>query len=600
MIYAGFIKYGQQHIQADQLVKVIGSKSQSGTTIVQNNNIILCYGKLSQNQDLDSIWENPSSLLIGRAFNREKSKALPINEFKSFTNMDTHTVLEKIWGKYIYIHNNSLTEQVEVITDSTGQLPFFYYRFLDGGVLFSSNIELIYKVLTRKQEYNWNYICSYLIYGNSSSIETPFKDIYELPPACCLTLNERELKITPFWNPLKSYKNQALQEQDAVSVLKSTLKPWLEPYNNIYVSLSGGLDSSSIVYCLNDCVKMDQNVKAINYFHSQVKTSNESIYARKVCEETGIELIELDISDSLPFDETKKKQPLKPNKPFPAMVSSRWIETIFESISSVGSSSFISGHGSDHIFMRPPSKNSTVDYIIENGIKGYIEKLEGISAFYRDPHVSTLKENLKGLLSYWFSHLPNKRSLKNGLVGVPEWIKPKAHNTVTKQFFHPIYSSLHKRTLPGKYAQIDLLYEGIASIQVELENQADPTYYPFLYQPVTEFALSFPTYNLFKNGYDRYPLRKSVSDVFQTNTVWRRDKSQTTGLFQLGLKRNLEKVLKFCLEGHCVKNGFIEKEELSKTIHLIANGDIKNLWPFLYIASMEMFFNSWDNQENVG
>ena len=95
-----------------------------------------------------------------------------------------------------------------------------------------------------------------------------------------------------------------------------------------------------------------------------------------------------------------------------------------------------------------------------------------------------------------------------------------------------------------------------------MRNQIDPTYYPFLYEPVVEFALSFPTYELFDKGYDRYPLRKAVSEIFKTDTVWRRDKSQTTGLFQLGIKQNLDHVLDICLKGHFVKQGLIDKEGL--------------------------------------
>ena len=58
-------------------------------------------------------------------------------------------------------------------------------------------------------------------------------------------------------------------------------------------------------------MKKDQTLNALNYFHSQVKSSNELVHARKVCEETGIELIEIDASNSLPFDPSTTKQPLK-------------------------------------------------------------------------------------------------------------------------------------------------------------------------------------------------------------------------------------------------------------------------------------------------
>ena len=185
-----------------------------------------------------------------------------------------------------------------------------------------------------------------------------------------------------------------------------------------------------------------------------------------------------------------------------------------------------------------------------------------------------------------------KRQPKNTQDEIPGWIKQALHQQTSSDFVHPIYETLSKKILPGKYDQVDALYEGFASIHVEI-NPIVPTCYPYLYEPVIDFALSFPTYDLFKKGYDRYPLRKAVSGRFKTNTVWRSDKSETTGIIQLGVKKNLEHVLELCLEGQFVKQGFIDKEELHQTILLISNGGIEHLWPFIHLASAEIFLNTW-------
>ena len=192
-----------------------------------------------------------------------------------------------------------------------------------------------------------------------------------------------------------------------------------------------------------------------------------------------------------------------------------------------------------------------------------------------------------------------RRCLKEKIKGLPKWMKKDLIQKSSPAFSHPIYDHLPQSILPGKYDQIDALYEGLASIHTEMMEQADPTFYPFLYEPVVEFALSFPIYELFEKGYDRYPLRKAVSDTFKTDTVWRRDKSQTTGLFQLGVKQNLEKVLDICLNGHFVKQGLIDKEGLYQTITPIGNGDVKHLRPFMHVASVEMFLRYWDEKKFV-
>ncbi|HQS84543.1 MAG: hypothetical protein B7Y25_06555 [Alphaproteobacteria bacterium 16-39-46] len=598
MIYAGVLNFSSLSVAEDCLTKAVGSFTSYPPTVISKDTLILCYGKLSKIQDMDDVWQNNASILMGRAFEKENSCALKKETFKEFSHLNKEDVLKKIWGKYIYINIHKEPSQFDIVIDSTGQLPFFYYTFPNGNILFASDIEIIFKVLSQKTDYNWPYLYSYLIYGNSSSVETPFKNIFELPPACSLKITKNERKTSPFWNPLDSYKTPDAPKKEAVSILQSTLKPWIEPYETVCVSLSGGLDSSSLVYCLKDIVKKDQTLKALNYFHSQIKSSNELIHARKVCEETGIDLIEVDASESLPFKPSHKTRPLNPNKPFPGLISLCWLETIFNNISSTGSFTFISGHGSDHIFMRPPSQKSISDYIIEKGLKGSKDQFKGMAHFYRDPLFSLFKLNFKTLFSHFLGMKKEKSYVKDQLNDVPTWIKKELLKNASCVYSHPMDASLTRKILPGKKDQIDALYQGFSSIQIEMMDQAAPTFYPFFYEPVIEFALSFPTYELFDKGYDRYPLRKSVSDSFKTETVWRRDKSQTTGLFQLGVKNNLEHVLELCLEGHFVKTRLIDREALQKTIMLIGNGDPTHMWPFIHLASVEMFLKYWDERKS--
>lgn len=596
MIYVGYLNVGSQAVKEENLIKAVSAFSQDTPRVVRKNGLVVCYGKISNSHDRDSLWENASSLMIGRVFDKERSCTLKEEAFKQLSSLSKEEMLNKVWGKYIYLRSNPNGTQFDIVVDSTGQLPFFYYPFPDGSLLFSSDLEVLFKALGERPDFNWEYLCSYMIYGNSSAILTPFENVFELPPACSLSVAKNDRKTLPFWKPLGSYKNPDIQTQDTVSVLQNTLKPWVQEYKSICVSLSGGLDSSSLVYCLKNIVTRDQNLFALNYFHSQVKSSNELVHARQVCKETGIELIEVDASSCLPFDPTHKKHPLKPNKPFPGLVSLKWLDVIQDHIPATDPFTFISGHGSDHIFMRPPSKKSTADYLLEKGLKGYKGQLESVAHFYRDPLYAIFKENADSLWTHLCSFHPNKRDIRKPVDETPEWVKETIRQNTSSDFIHPIYDHLPKKILPGKYDQVDAVYEGLASIHMAMESQIDPTYYPFLYEPVVEFALSFPTYELFKEGYDRYPLRKSVSDTFKTDTVWRRDKSQTTGLFQLGMKRNLDHILDLCLNGHFVKQGLVEKEGLQHTISLISNGDIKHMWPLMHLASTELFLRYWDEK----
>ena len=586
MIYAGTIQFGANLSNAtnNRICISLQNYFNRKPNIIKKGCLTLFCTKVSELQDLDKIYENNSSVLIGRIFDKDTKK-----QAISFHDLSKEKILDKIWGRYIYFCVSKNRCQYEIITDISSQLPFYYYTYEDGSIIFASSIDVFFKITSHTPEKNWTYIWSYLTHGNTSTTQTAFKNLKELPPGCnAIVKKEAKTEIKPFWNPTSLYNSHYIK-YDAVSVLNTSLKSWIAPYKNVCISLSGGLDSSAIAYCVNDIKTGNQNLSALNFFHSAIQSSNEVHYARKVSQETGIKLIEIDISNYLPFSPFDKNYLLKPNKPFPGLSNLGWLDMVQANIPFEESCIFISGHGSDQIFMRPPSKRSILDYIIINGLTGSSKYLKNVMGFYTESFFSIFQENIVPFISYYLKN----SSYKTYNNTYPDWINPSLRSKAFDGYMHPIHSSyLSKKILPGKYNQIEALLQAIATTPQDI-NQDRHTYYPFLNIPMIEFALNLPSYELFNASYDRYPLRQAVCSKFKTDTVWRRSKSQTTGVSQLGIKKNLEYILSICLEGELVREGFIDKDKLYKTIILVSNGDTKDMWSLTHIFSCELFFNIW-------
>jgi asparagine synthase (glutamine-hydrolysing) len=208
MIYVGLLHLNEKsrcEIDENKLVSTLTLYA-SAPTFLKKQFLTLCYSRRSEQHDKDEVGGNETTLLMGRIFDKASSSVLKLNDFEVLSGRTKEEALEKIWGKYVYIKGNQEGSEFEVVIDSTGQLPFFYYFLPNGDVLFSSDIEILFKVLSQKPVLNWAYLSSFILYGNSSAIITAFKNVFELPPGCCLKLTKNEHKTELFWNPLSSNK----------------------------------------------------------------------------------------------------------------------------------------------------------------------------------------------------------------------------------------------------------------------------------------------------------------------------------------------------------------------------------------------------------
>lgn len=555
---------------------------------IRKDRITLFVGSPPSINDKDSIIQLEDTIFVGRVFHKETCKSITKNDLEDISKQEHfNDLVNDYWGKYL-VFKLCANNTVKIIRDPTGQLPLFYYSDKEGNYLFSSDIQIIFDFLGRQTHFNWAYLSSYILNGCSYSTQTPFEDINELPPGYRVTFSNKLPLLQVSWDP-RLYYTKSNTRRNLVKTISGTLKAWTENYENIGLSFSGGLDSSALLYCLKEVLEPDQKLLAYNYFNSNVQMSNELKYAKKICLDLEVELIELDFADTLAMDEPSDSLVVRPNKPSPGLLSLKQEEIIRNHLAVDSSLLLISGHGGDNVYMHPPSQNSLIDYYYECGFTGLMSKFEEIASFYRKPLLNILGNNLRALLRIKENE---SKKLKNCT-----WIKKEllklASNDVDYQQNEKFLSTL---ALPGKSEHIHYIKSAFPTIYLNLADYTNPIFYPFLYQPIMEHALSIPSYELYQKGFDRYPLRKAISEHFDANTVWRRDKGQTTGMFQLAVKKNIEKIKNLCSSGQFCKMGLINKDLLFRHIDEVSNGSTKSLWPLVNIISAEMFLVYWENK----
>ena len=125
MIYVGLFHFNDDLNTTHELSSVLESYTANPPSLIRKKQFTLCYGKLSNMNDMDEAWENESSILLGRIFNKVERPSFNKKSFESLFHFSQEEALNGKWGKYIYITHNEKNSEFEVMLDSTGQLPFF-------------------------------------------------------------------------------------------------------------------------------------------------------------------------------------------------------------------------------------------------------------------------------------------------------------------------------------------------------------------------------------------------------------------------------------------------------------------------------------------
>jgi len=597
MIIAGVFNRNNENT-INKLDSIVNSKICEGKVYFKNKFIDVIAGKTSSFINQGDIISLDHSLLIGKVFKSDNYNPVKKEDFEKQSEISNQNFIKKYWGNYIYI--TASDKEVTILRDPVGQIPLFYTKLYSGECLFSSDVETLVYMMKTRPGFNWKYISSYALHVFITTEQTAFNGIYELPHGCQLSYNpEKGLTDTSIiWNPLDylyGYKGAQKAMDDIVNISSSVIESWTRSADIISLDFSGGTDSTSILLLLNKILKKNDKIKLINRFHPDVSSSDERKYARNISSALGLQLIEFDHSESLPYDLVYKAPRFKPNWPTSLLSYQKVNNDISALMEESKNVTYISGHGGDHIFMCPPPITSICDYLIEKGTKGINIKVKELYAIFREPIFLMARNLVDGLISYYLYSKYNQSIYVINKIKSAPWFNNDIYLLEKEMSYHPFfYKENTTKSLPGKFWLIESIYSGLSTIKTDIRDDGtNPIFFPLFSQPLIELALSIPTYDSYGYGYDRYLYRKAISDKFKNNAVWRQDKGETSGIDQRGLKRNEKHILELCLDGKLVKEGLVNKEKLHIGILEIMNGQTDYLWAVTDIICAEIFMNYW-------
>jgi len=268
---SGIINFNDKPVKEDQIRTMMQQMKHRGPDdegTFFDNNVGLGFVRLSI-LDLSPAGHQPMFSHNGKyviIFNGEVYNYIEIREelkykYEFKTGTDTEVILaayqewgekclDKFNGMFSLVIYDTISKEIFAARDRFGIKPFYYYQD-EERFIFASEIKSILPLIDNKKP-NDKIIYDYLLFNRTSHTEeTFFKNIKKLQHGFWLKINNNNVIFNKWYNLIdKISDNTSLSPEEYRELFKDSLKLRLRSDVPVGVTLSGGIDSSSIVASL--------------------------------------------------------------------------------------------------------------------------------------------------------------------------------------------------------------------------------------------------------------------------------------------------------------------------------------------------------------
>ena len=220
------------------------------------------------------------------------------------THSDTETIVhlyeehgsdcvKKLRGMFGFAIYDQPRRKLLLARDRLGIKPM-HYAFVNGRLLFGSEIKSILAVAPELAEINSDALKQYLYFGYIPDPLTAFQKIKKLPPGHVLEFEKGQVKVSQYWDLPQYDTHSPKSEEECLEELEHRLteavRIRLIADVPLGAMLSGGTDSSTVVALMAKTSSAAVKTFSIGFKHADF---NEAPYARMVAERFGTEHHEL-------------------------------------------------------------------------------------------------------------------------------------------------------------------------------------------------------------------------------------------------------------------------------------------------------------------
>lgn len=397
-----------------------------------------------------------------------------------------------------------------------------YYRTSEDGICWSTVPDPLLDFDDRDLTLDEEYLAGWLASFPAAHL-TPYREIRRVPPASSVTIRPCGQRMCRYWEfdarKRIEYSDDRDYERHFLEVFRQSVKRRLYSSSPILAELSGGMDSSSIVFVADTLTKesAQPSVDTISYYDDREPHWNERPWFEKVEAHRGRPGLHIDLSlvQSVPQPDADAHPSFAPGGLRKSDFLSQYMERSRHRV-------LLSGIGGDEFVGGVPTPIPELENLLARGrLLSLARRLGSWSLAQRRPWIHLLRDTVAGFLpaDLLTAHLLQSRA---------SWLNPafaKRHQAALAGYpkrwrlFGP---------LPSFQENLDAL-DGVRRQLASSSTEPFERRYPFLDRDLLEFLFAIPREQLVRPGERRCLMRRALRGIVPQEVLGRRRKAYVSG-----------------------------------------------------------------------
>jgi asparagine synthase (glutamine-hydrolysing) len=496
-------------------------------------------------------------------FSQSAPIEFPVAETERVLRSRGRHLVETYWGRYVLFLREGGTGSSWVLRDPSAGLPCMCVVFSGVRVFFSSMEDAV-RLALGDFPVSWKYVAGTLACHRLQSNQTGLEDVSQILGGECVSLCGGRQSSEFYWDPLRIAASAVLEDAGEAAdelrrCVRDCVQAWASCHGSLLHTISGGLDSSIVLACLQDAPSRPA-LTCVTY-HSPGSDGDEREFARLAARRAGVELIEK------PRDPTISFEPLLHIRRTSAPLTTflyhlENCRSQAELAAERDASAIVSGNAGDQLFYQARAGLAAEDHVRRNGLR---RAVFGIAMDAARLDGSSVWQVLSGALR---NGLGNRARNPLAAVGdtpslISRDVVEAAHGD--ESLVHPLFRE-RERHPGGKWFHAFSLLPP-ADPYNPVGRPGDPELLaPLHSQPLIELALRIPTYVLTIGGWDRAIARRAFLNDVPRQIITRRAKGGVEEHAKLILLRNLGLVREMLLDGALASRGILDRKGLEDAL----------------------------------